>query len=251
MKITSKTINYTVDTIAELEALAGYDENAVVVVTDENRGGTFVYRSANVATNNGGTIFNGWCRQYDGAVNVKWFGAELTNVIFNPETALGAVATVRKLKFNNVVVNNTYSGFSNGRMTDEWEINNSTVSSASTSQRYFLFSEENPKRITINNASGIDCGFRFYGGSSHTRILINDSYFALNTSGVSAFAGTTSGTGKIISNNTVYKSFGGNTGYPYDGNPNAVVAIAFTACLQIIYLIIVVYHSLAQVLILD
>ena len=70
-------INYSVDTIAELEALAG-EEGEVVVVSDENRGGTFVYRSAESGTNNSGTIFNGWCRQYYGAVNVKWFGANNT-----------------------------------------------------------------------------------------------------------------------------------------------------------------------------
>jgi hypothetical protein len=61
MKITSKTIKYTVDTVEELETLSG-EENATVIVTDENRGGVFVYRDAEVATNNGGTIFNGWCR---------------------------------------------------------------------------------------------------------------------------------------------------------------------------------------------
>ena len=72
MKLTHNTIDYNVNTIEELEGLAG-EENQVVVVTEENRGGTFVYRSADVATNNGGTIFNGWTRQYSGAVNVKWF----------------------------------------------------------------------------------------------------------------------------------------------------------------------------------
>ena len=75
MKITSKTINYTVETVEELSTIVG-QENDVIVVTDENRGGTFVYRSAEVGVNNGGTIFNGWVRQYSGAVNVKWFGFE-------------------------------------------------------------------------------------------------------------------------------------------------------------------------------
>lgn len=75
MKITSKTINYTVDTVDDLLSLSG-EENAVVVVTDENRGGTFIYRASEVGNDNGGTKFNGWCRQYSGAVNVKWFGAK-------------------------------------------------------------------------------------------------------------------------------------------------------------------------------
>jgi len=75
MKFTSKSIDYTVNTVDELLSLSG-EENQTVVVTDENRGGTFVYRSANAAINNSGTIFSGWSRVYDGAVNVKWFGAK-------------------------------------------------------------------------------------------------------------------------------------------------------------------------------
>jgi hypothetical protein len=75
MKLKHNSINYSVTTVDALLTLVG-EENDVVVVTDENRGGTFVYRSADSATNNGGTIFNGWTRQYDGAVNVKWFGAK-------------------------------------------------------------------------------------------------------------------------------------------------------------------------------
>lgn len=65
-----------VDTIDELLAL-----NPTLLVTgtcivkDESRGGVFVYDASKSAINNGGTIFNGWARQYDGAVNVKWFGA--------------------------------------------------------------------------------------------------------------------------------------------------------------------------------
>ncbi|MDD2273936.1 MAG: glycosyl hydrolase family 28-related protein [Desulfuromonadaceae bacterium] len=79
LKITSNTINYNVATVEELSTIAKPSINATVVVTDENRGGVFIYRSTGVA--NGGTIFDSsstgkWYRQYDGAVNVKWFGAK-------------------------------------------------------------------------------------------------------------------------------------------------------------------------------
>jgi len=77
MKLKHNSINYSVNTIDDLLNLNGMEENDVTVVADENRGGTFVYRSAEKDTNNGGTVFNGWVRQYDGAVNVKWFGAEV------------------------------------------------------------------------------------------------------------------------------------------------------------------------------
>jgi len=81
MKFKHNSINYSVNTVDDLSTISGMEENDVVVVTDEDRGGTFIYRSAEDSTNNGGTIFNGWCRQYDGAVNVKWFGADIDGVV--------------------------------------------------------------------------------------------------------------------------------------------------------------------------
>ena len=49
--------------------------NTTAIVKDSNRGGVFNYDGAQSGVNNGGTIFNGWVRQYDGAVNIVWFGA--------------------------------------------------------------------------------------------------------------------------------------------------------------------------------
>jgi len=75
MKIKHNSINYSVNTVDDLTVLTGEDGD-IVVVSDIDRGGTFVYDSSKSAENNGGTVFNGWVRQYDGAVNVKWFGAK-------------------------------------------------------------------------------------------------------------------------------------------------------------------------------
>ena len=63
MKITTKTINYSVDTIEQLLLTDGVD-NDTIIVTDENRGGVFVFRDENSQINNGGTIFNGWTRLF-------------------------------------------------------------------------------------------------------------------------------------------------------------------------------------------
>lgn len=71
MKITNKGIKYTFPTVDSLVA-TGVEVDEVCVVTEEGRGGTFIYKGT--GTNNNGTIFNGWHRQYEGAVNVKWFG---------------------------------------------------------------------------------------------------------------------------------------------------------------------------------
>ena len=59
-----------------------------VIVRDLNRGGTFIYDSSKVVEHNDGTNFNGWIRQYSGAVNVKWFG--------DTSTQQNAVATINK-----------------------------------------------------------------------------------------------------------------------------------------------------------
>jgi hypothetical protein len=89
---TEQVSGLQVGTIADLPSNVATDKLSIVV-SDENHGGTFIWE-ANVAKteHNGGTIIdpdvdmstwtytsantnNGvWRRQYDGAVNVKWFG---------------------------------------------------------------------------------------------------------------------------------------------------------------------------------
>ena len=66
-------IAVAVDTINDFPLDAS--DGDTVIVRDLNRGGTFIYDSSKVAERNDGTNFNGWIRQYSGAVNVKWFGA--------------------------------------------------------------------------------------------------------------------------------------------------------------------------------
>lgn len=63
-----------VDTIADLLSL-DVDLYSNAFVKEDGRGGVFIYDATQSAVNNDGTIFNGWVRQYDGVVNVKWFGA--------------------------------------------------------------------------------------------------------------------------------------------------------------------------------
>lgn len=73
---TDKEVIY-LNTVDELSN-ASSSINAVAIVSDLDRGGTFIWSATGTA--NGGTVFAGstgyWIRQYDGAVNVKWFGAK-------------------------------------------------------------------------------------------------------------------------------------------------------------------------------
>lgn len=74
---TDKEIIY-LNTVDELANASG-SINAVAIVSDIDRGGTFEWSATGTA--NGGTVFAGatgyWNRQYSGAVNVKWFGADI------------------------------------------------------------------------------------------------------------------------------------------------------------------------------
>jgi len=71
------TGNYTkwvVDTIEDL-ALIDINIQTQVTVSDINRGGEFTYDPILSAVNNGVTIFDGWVRQDNQPINVKWGGA--------------------------------------------------------------------------------------------------------------------------------------------------------------------------------
>lgn len=65
----------TFTNIDDLAKVTGQDGD-LVSVKQAYRGGDFIYDSTKAQINNGGTIINGWVRQFDGAANVKWFGAK-------------------------------------------------------------------------------------------------------------------------------------------------------------------------------
>jgi len=82
-------IAVAVDTINDFSLDA--NDGDTVIVRDLNRGGTFIYDSSKVAEHNDGTNFNGWIRQYSGAVHVKWFGAKGNGVTDDTEAIQSAL----------------------------------------------------------------------------------------------------------------------------------------------------------------
>jgi hypothetical protein len=69
-----------IDSIADLAGVNTSIYSTVNVrgyyTPNDGGGGLFNYDATQSAVNNGGTIINGWVRQYSGAVNVKLFGAK-------------------------------------------------------------------------------------------------------------------------------------------------------------------------------
>lgn len=64
---------FYVDTLADLSSV-NPELQPQVGVTDVDRGGIFIYDASLLATDNDGTIIQGWVRQYSGPADVKWFG---------------------------------------------------------------------------------------------------------------------------------------------------------------------------------
>jgi len=86
----------TVDTIDNM-ILVDHNVFKTVVVRDENRGGTFSYDASQSGTNNSGTIFDGWVRQYDNnEVSVAWFGAKGDGVTFDSDAIQLAIDSEAK-----------------------------------------------------------------------------------------------------------------------------------------------------------
>jgi len=76
-------IVYTVDTVADLLTLDVTVETVRVLgyTADSDGGeGVFVYDASRSGENDSGTVFDGWVRQYSGAVNVRWFGVSGTDI---------------------------------------------------------------------------------------------------------------------------------------------------------------------------
>jgi hypothetical protein len=160
------------------------------------------------------------------------YGLELKNLVFDPESAFGAFATCRYVTFNNCIVRNAYSGISHGRMCDNVDISNTTVSCTASppsnnSERYFYFGEESPKRIRISNCTGIDAKFVTYALSEYTDISCNNSTFYMLSPGISAAEMNNSLEARISFSNCFFSSDGGKSTFPFDEQPGATVALSF------------------------
>ena len=71
----AKTADYTT-----LAAITGMSDGDLVQVTADGIGGLFKYDSSLSATDDGGIVKDGWVRQYEGAINVKWFGQDVAAI---------------------------------------------------------------------------------------------------------------------------------------------------------------------------
>lgn len=168
-----------------------------------------------------------YCNSFGGVV-----GLTLEKVTYEPTSAWGAFSASRNVLFDNCTVKNAYNGFSSARMCDDVKFVGCTVSCTDTnlsaSENYFYFGEENQKNVTIIGCRGIDAGIFFYGGNGWTNITVSDSAFDVLKTGKSALRLTTfAPDSKLFATGCTFVSRGGVSTYPWDTEPNAVIALAF------------------------
>ena len=94
---------FVIENIAELATISSSISTVNVrgyYTAGDGGGGIFNYDASFIATNNGGTIINGWVRQYSGAMNVCWFGADKTGTIDSSGAFQNAVDLGGEIKAN-------------------------------------------------------------------------------------------------------------------------------------------------------
>lgn len=117
------TLSYMVivDTYADLELLNVNDAKIVYVrggyAINDGRHGLFHYDSTQSSINNGGTIIDGWVREFDGAMNIMWFNVSGNGVIDDTSAILAALPYSDHILFPE----NTY------RISDEILIGNKKI----------------------------------------------------------------------------------------------------------------------------
>ena len=165
-----------VDTIADMEALitgpvtSAYDGN-VCFVKDLDRGGSFVYDKSKVSEDNQGTNFNGWIRQYDGAVNVKWFGAKGDSVTDN--------TNFLKKAFDYGIINGVEIFFPSGRYRVVNGYKNETLRGTLSICGEGYIRELHPEtKATIIILDNADINSYFYKTSIRSNIKVDNVIFS-------------------------------------------------------------------------
>jgi len=88
-----------VDLVGDLAVINVNDATVVYVrgfnTVGDGGAGLFIFDAKQSSVNNGGTIIDGWVRQYEGAVNVLWFGAENKGIAVDNSVAINkAIASM-------------------------------------------------------------------------------------------------------------------------------------------------------------
>lgn len=167
-------------TVAEIANLLTVDTTlfTTAIVSDPIRGGIFEYDVTQSGTNNGGTIFNGWVRQYSGAVNVKWFGAIGDGVVDDTAAIQAALNTLKSIFVpDGVFLYNSSIFYTADKQSISGNGNLSILKSANGSVYINCddFDDCSIFNLQIDGSSGTNGGIRLTNGTS--KYTIQKVYF--------------------------------------------------------------------------
>ena len=237
-----------VSTIIALLAITNPTNGSLCYVKDPVRGGFFIYDSSKASINNGGTVLNGWVRQYSGAANVQWFGAkgdgsddsDAFQKAFDSEATVIEVPNVDKYyKVKNLILpeGKTLRGIGRKRIYNPYELSHVEGSCCiiydTSGSSFIRFEGRNTieninfygvnrsiPAIADNSGSGLNfknvssCGFKVGLGNinTYTRVTwLRDCHVAQNTVGIGGLIDSHVHGCEINANTTgVYQPTGAN-----------------------------------------
>lgn len=243
-----------VNSVETIEDLATQDGVVfkTIIVKDLNRGGTFIWSATGTA--NGGTIFDSsstgkWHRQYDGAVNVKWFGAKGDGITDDTTSLQNAINTNLKIELEENKVYIISSGLTATSLLMDGK--NSTIKLSASTFGGLLVSGSNSHIINLiidgNNGAGtfsnngLNYGLKFSSYTESNNIvekckLLNLKFIGVEIKSsktiVSKCSFSNCGYGAVFSynifNHIIDNTFVscGNSTTSYDG---AVISVSYNA----------------------
>ena len=169
-QIQASDIAYTRATIDDMMDIPNPSIGDVCVVTEDGRGGTFVFGTidtdakltiggdggVNFTTDN--VAYKGWKRQYSGAVNVEWFGVNETSTSGNNTVVLNRIFTYGySIDGSNLTINIDNTLF----LTSTNKVKNITINNSSSTYTFQItivsYNKKNIlSNITINGKNGIE-----------------------------------------------------------------------------------------------
>ncbi|MFC2148526.1 glycosyl hydrolase family 28-related protein [Bacteroidota bacterium] len=173
----------SVANISEMLSLIPEDGMTINVnafaIDNDGGGGIFQYHEAQSGINNGGTIIDGWVRQYTEALNAKWWGAT-GDGITDDQPAISAA--LHYAYDNNLDIFFPKGSYKFSTEEDYYGIKHGFVEDSS-GKSFRLFGEIGTKFITSMDGSNGNFKLLGFYGSSTNNIIIEDIEFE-NTHGL-------------------------------------------------------------------
>lgn len=212
-----------------ISGLANVARNKIAYVTDKNRGGMFVYDASRSAENDGGVVFNGWVRQFDGIPYAEWFGAISDDTSFagNGKILHDVLSLYGKIQYGEGAFE--FKDFYSGELETDKNISISSTSGATfVINGDFDFKITNTKKHTTTINSNPAMGSSKISVADAANIEAGDVIAILSTEEAESqwnYKKADTGIVRGVNGNDVLLSFALNFNYIVNAGDTATVSI--------------------------